>query len=187
MEFGLLCVKFASRGYSILRSAYRRLNTSSFVLTVRNPPQHEAVRWRSHPREAAIFPGKHSLELVGLEFSEPDLHEGPGDAAAHFVEKTVPLDNESDERSFLFYFTSKEGSHGGGTGVAGIGSKGAEIMFAEEMNCSLGHELAVQRTRHMPGGVAEQGIHGGIIPNDITILLAGGIEPGVEIRASAHS
>ena len=53
-------------------------------------------------------------------------------------------------------------------------------MFADEAERGGAHGRESKRAGNMPGSMANQRIHRGSVPHEITILLAGGIEAGVE-------
>lgn len=58
-------------------------------------------------------------------------------------------------------------------------------MPADEELGRLAHEAQVQPARNMPRDVAPQRIHGGMVPDEVTVLLAAGVKPGMKVGLGA--
>ena len=69
--------------------------------------------------------------------------------------------------------------------VGGIGAERSEIVSADECGGGLAHGGQVELPSDVPGLRAQEGVHRGVIPDEIAILLARGIEPGMERGAGA--
>lgn len=149
-------------------------------LSVEDFPEDETMRRSAHAGSGAVGFGEHGFDIVRGEFSSADLDEGTDDAAAHFVEEAVAFDVEGNALAGFFKIATGEGAHGVIDLVAMIGREGAEIVFAHEHFRGGAHGVDIEFAGHMPGVGAEQGIHRMMIPHEVAVLFAGGIEAGVE-------
>ncbi len=125
--------------------------------------------------------------FIGPAFSGADLDEESGEGAGHFVEEAVALDDEGDFRSVLPDIAAAEGADGV-LEFAGAGDgEGEEIVGAGEVDGGFAHGGEVELCRNVPGAVAVQRVHRGVIPEGVVVGFPGGVEAGVETGRDGFS
>src|SRR5258708_5425417 len=132
---------------------------------IKNFPQDQTVRGGGHARNAAVLAGEYSFDVPDGYLMLADLRQGPNNAPAHLVEKTVPFDDEGEERPASFDVATVEGADGGFHFVIAGGGEGFEIVPAQKKTGGGAHRAEIQRTRHVPRLVAQQRIHRRMVPN----------------------
>lgn len=135
----------------------------------------------SHAGHAPVLFVQHVADFLGREFFQTGLDECANDAAAHFVEETLAFDDEGDERAAALYLALRERSSSRFPRIARVGGKGAEIVRAKKGGGGAAHDAQLQGPGHVPRRMAQQGVHGGMVPDKVAVLFAGRIEPGMEI------
>src|SRR5438876_1180520 len=116
----------------------------------------------AHAGSGAVFPGEHLFDSIGWQLAQPDMHEGSHDATAHFVQESLAFDDERERSPAFSYIATSQGPDSGTRRITGIRGEGFEIVFADEERSSAPHGGQVERTRDVPGAVANHRIHGGV-------------------------
>ena len=135
---------------------------------------------RRHSGLTPIFFCQHLFDCLRKKFFLPCLNECSDDATTHAVKKAIPFDDESQKWSAAFDLAPGQCANGRASGVAGIRGEGLEIMFTHELGAGRAHQQQIQRARHVPRGRPKQRVHRRMIPDKITVLLAGRIETRVK-------
>ena len=73
-----------------------------------------------------------------------------------------------------------DGANGGFHLVVAVVGEGGEIFFSWETFGGAANRVEIEFLRDVPGGAAEEWIHGDVIEDVVTVLLAGGVEAGVK-------
>jgi hypothetical protein len=153
---------------------------------VKNFPEHQSVRGGGHAGDAAVAAGQDGGRFRQRNFALADLDEGAHDAAAHFIKKAVAFDDEGELRAGFTDVATGECAHVGGHFVGARASEAAKIVFADEQFGSGPHFGHVEFHGEMPGALVQQRIHGGMVPDEVTVLLADGVKTGVKVFRGAH-
>ena len=140
---------------------------------------------RGHAGHPPVLPGKHPPDFAGRKLAQTDLHQRADNAPAHFVKKTVALDDERQLPARFFEVAPREPPRRGFHFVISIGGERFEIMPADKQRRGGAHGLQIERARDEPGALAKQRIHRRVVPDEIAILLAGRVEPGVKFFRGA--
>ena len=90
------------------------------------------MRGGGHASHAAVAAGEDVRHFGQGDFSLADLHQGSDDAPAHFVEKTVTLDNEGQLFAGFFEVATREGPDIRCHLVTARAGEAAEVVFADE-------------------------------------------------------
>src|SRR5437660_7053614 len=126
------------------------ISGSTRTTCIENLPKHQPMRRSAHAGHTSISLGEHLTDLRGGKFPQPNLHQCPGNSAAHFVKKTVSLNHDRNQPSAFFDLASVDCAHRRFLLIAWICAKGLEIVFANEPWGSLAHGFDVQPARHVP-------------------------------------
>src|SRR5262245_22613708 len=116
-----------------------------------------------------------------IELSLTHLDERSHNSPAHAIQEPVSFDDEREERPFSLQIAARQAAHCRASIVMGARGKGLEIVAAKEQQSGVANGGDIEWARHMPGGGAEEGIHGCMIPNEVPVLFFGRIEAGMEI------
>src|SRR5436190_4417903 len=95
-------------------------------------PQHQPVCRSAHSGFAPVAGGEHGFELLSSELAASRLHHGPDDTAAHFIEKSVPFDDEREQGSTATDIASSESADGGFHFIIARRGEGFEIVLSDE-------------------------------------------------------
>lgn len=152
---------------------------------VEDLPEDQALGRSRHSGDAPVALGEQAGDFVGGKAVEADLGERAGDAAAHFVEEPIADDADGDIGAAAEHLAGGEGADGVRAGVTGVGGEGGEVMAADEVGGCAAHGVEIEGAWEVPGLAGEEGVHGRGVPDPVTVLLAAGLEAGVEIGGGA--
>ena len=141
---------------------------------------------RAHAGGGAVGFGEHGFDVVRGKVGAADLDEGADDAATHFVQEAAAFDEEGDGLAGFFKIATGEGADGVLDLVTMVGGEGAEIVSAHKHLGGGAHGCEIELARDVPGVGPEQGIHGVMVPHEVAVLLAGGIEAGMKFLRGAR-
>src|ERR1019366_2840893 len=149
----------------ILHSSFR------FMPSIEHLPEHQPLRRRAHSCHATVFLRQHPLDFVRREFAQSGLDQRPDDAAAHPVQETVAFNDKLDQPAAMADVASCYPAHGGIPLVTPAPGEGLEIVPADKQPDAAAQDIEIEFSGHMPGGMANQRIHGRMVPYKIAVLL----------------
>ncbi len=144
------------------------------------------MRRRGHPRHPAVLLGEHVTDFVCREFPQARLHHRADDAAAHLVKKAVAFKGECEQRPAFPDVAASEPAHGRFHFVISICRERFKIVLADKQRRGGAEGALIERARDMPGRVAQQRIHRRVVPDEIAVLFADGIETRMETFRGAR-
>ena len=144
------------------------------------------MRRRGHARRAPVAAGQNLRHFRQRNFSLPDLHQGAHDAPAHFVKKTVALNDEGDLRTGFLEVAARKPADVGFHFVTARAGKRFEIMPADKQFRRRPHFRQLQFRGKMPRAMPQQRIHDRLVPDEIAILLARRVKAGMKFFRRAR-
>src|SRR5262249_491130 len=125
---------------------------------------------------------KHLRDVTGRKAALANLNDGTNNPAAHFVEKTIAFDNESEQAALFPNFATVKSAHGGFHLVVAIVGEGCVVAFADEMTGGVANRSKIELLWDVPGARAEQRVVRVVIVDQVAILFSFGAETGMEFR-----
>ena len=87
---------------------------------------------RGHASGAAIARMEHLLQIGDREFAAANLRERADNSTAHFVEETIPFDDEGEQRAFAHHVAMRQRADCRFHFVIAIRGERFEVVLAQQ-------------------------------------------------------